>query len=166
MKSPRATWFTSFRWWIAAGGLVLIALELQFHAHYRFAVVVGDSMLPTLKAGDLLLVDKRAYDQTEPHRGDIVVARYSAGLVVKRVVGLPWEEVELRYGRLYVNGALMKESHPIEPGYLSVEQGKLLDGDFATLGDNRAVPPALAVHPIVTKADILGKVVLALGKHL
>src|SRR5262249_42619974 len=166
MKNRLTTWFTPLGRWVAAGGVILILLGLQFQAHYRFAVVVGDSMLPTLRAGDLLLVDKRAYDQAEPTRGDIVVARYSAGLVVKRVVGLPWEEVELRFGRLYINGGLLKESHPVQPGYLSVEQGKLFDGDFATLGDNRAVPPALAVHPIVTKADILGKVVLALGKHL
>jgi hypothetical protein len=47
-----------------------------------------------------------------------------------------------------------------------VETGTLLAGDFATLGDNRAIVAALAVHPIVTKADILGKVVLALGKHI
>ena len=129
-------------------------------------VVVGDSMLPTLKAADLLLVDERAYDHTQPRRGDIVVVRYPVGLVVKRLVGLPGEEVEVRYGRLYINGGLMKENHLINPGYLYVEKGNLLEGDFATLGDNRAVPPALAIHPIVTKADILGKVVLALGKQI
>jgi hypothetical protein len=47
-----------------------------------------------------------------------------------------------------------------------VGEGKLFPEDFATLGDNRSVAPASAVHPIVTKADILGKVVLALGKKI
>ena len=56
----------------------------------------------------------------------------------------------------------MKENHPIYPGYLYVAQGKILPGDFATLGDNRAVSPATAVHPIVTRADIQGKVVCVL----
>jgi len=60
----------------------------------------------------------------------------------------------------------MNEKHLIEPGGLDVGEGKLLAGDFATLGDNRAIAAALAVHPIVTKADILGKVVLALGKRI
>ena len=41
----------------------------------------------------------------------------------------------------------------------------MLAGDYATLGDNRAIPPALAVHPIIRKADILGKVVLVIGKQ-
>jgi len=112
------------------------------------------------------MVDKRAYEQSEPSRDDIVVANYSGGLVVKRVVGLPGEEVGLKQGRLYINGVLTKEQHSIDPGDLDVGEGKLLPGDFATLGDNRAVAPRLAIHPIVTKSDILGKVVLALGKKI
>ena len=120
-------------------------------------------MLPTLKPGDVLLVDKRAYKQVEPERGDIVVARHAGDLIVKRVVGLPGEEVEVKQGRLYVNGERVKENHAICPGYLYVGKGKTLPEDFATLGDNRTIPPTAAVHPIITKADILGKVVLVIG---
>ena len=94
------------------------------------------------------------------------MARYSGELVVKRVVGLPGEEVEVRYGKLYINNRLMQEDHQVEQGTLSVEKGNLFEGDFATLGDNRAVSPASAIHPIVAKADILGKVVLAPGKKI
>jgi signal peptidase I len=119
-------------------------------------------MLPTLTSGSLLLIDKRAYDQLEPDRGDVVIARYAGGLVVKRVVGLSGEEVEVRQGRLYVNGRRVKENHAVYPGYLFVGKGKLLPGDFATLGDNRAVSAATAVHPIITESDILGKVVFVL----
>jgi signal peptidase I len=165
MKNSHATWWFPPGPWVLTGGLVLIAIGLLFRSHYRFALVAGDSMFPTLKSGELLLVDERAYDHVEPRRGDIVVARYSGGLVVKRIVGLPGEEVEVRGGMLYINGGLVKESHPVDPGDLSVGKGWLLDGDFATLGDNRAVASALAVHPIVTKAEILGKVVLAVGKQ-
>ena len=88
-----------------------------------------------------------------------MVARHDGCLIVKRVVGLPGEEVEVRQGRLYVNSRRVKENHAIKPGYLFVGNGKLLPGDFATLGDNRAVSPATAVHPIITKRQILGKVV-------
>ena len=146
--------------------MVLVAFGLLFRAHYRFVIVMGDSMVPTLEAGDVLMVDKRAYGRAEPVRGDIVVVRYSRGYVVKRIVGLPGEEVEVRRGELYINGGLMKENHPIGPGNLDVEKGNLLDGDFATLGDNRGVPSILAIHPIATKSEILGKVVLDLGKRI
>lgn len=151
---------------LAALGIILAAIGAGFSAHYKLVIVSGSSMLPTLSSRDLLVIDKRAYEKSQPDRGDIVVARGTASLVVKRVVGLPGEVVEVRTGRLYVNGSPMPEPHKIHPGYLEVEKGKLLPGDFATLGDNRAVARASAVHPIVTKDDILGKVVLALGKEL
>jgi signal peptidase I len=111
---------------------------------------------------NLLLIDKRAYDQLEPDRGEMVITRYTGDLIVKRVVGRSCEEVEVRQGRLYVNGRRVKENHAIYPGYLFVGKGKLFPGDFATLGDNRAVSPARAVHPSVNKSDILGKVVFVL----
>jgi signal peptidase I len=112
------------------------------------------------------MVDKRAYTLGGPARGDIVVAHYSGGLVVKRVVGLPGESVGIRKGRLFVNGVHMKEQHLIDPGYLDVGEGRLFPGDFATLGDNRAVAPAYAVNPIVNRSDILGKVVSSLGRRI
>jgi signal peptidase I len=112
----------------------------------------------------MLLIDERTYNRAEPERGDIIVMRYPHGLIVKRIVGLPGEEVEVRRGILYVNGSVVEESHDIEPGNLDVEKGNLSSGDFATLGDNRAVPSALAIHPIAVRADIVGKVVLILGK--
>ena len=166
MKSASTPRPSHRAWRLASVGIILVVFGLAFRAHYRLVIVSGTSMLPTLKPGDVLLIDKRAYQQFEPGRGDIVVAQCSAGLVVKRVVGLPGEEVEVQKGKLYINGGLMNEKHLTEPGWLDVETGTLLAGDFATLGDNRAIVAALAVHPIVTKADILGKVVLALGKHI
>jgi signal peptidase I len=123
-------------------------------------------MLPTLVPGDILVIDKQAYQNSEPERGDIVVAKYSGGLVVKRVVGLPGKKVAVKTGKIYINGALVKENHPIDLGDLEVGEGRLLPRDFATLGDNRDVAPVLAIHPIVTAPDIMGKVVSALGKRL
>lgn len=153
------------RWWVIACAALISAL-LVFHAHFQLAIVVGDSMLPTLKSGDLLLVDKRAYQNIEPHRGDIVVGRYAAKLIVKRIVGVPGEEVEVRMGTLYVNGVARQEDYRTGEGFFDVTRGKLFDGDFATLGDNRAIPAALAVHPILARPDILGKVVFSSGKRL
>ena len=158
MKTPRVAAF-SCRAWLAATGIALILVGLLFRSTYQITVVSGESMLPTLQSDDLLLVDKRAYDQVEPDRADLVVARHAGGLIVKRVVGLSGEEVEVKHGRLYVNGERVKENYATFPGDLCVGPGRILPGDFATLGDNRAVPSDTAVHPIVTRAGILGKVV-------
>jgi signal peptidase I len=118
-------------------------------------------MLPTLRTGDVLLVNRRAYVDSQPRRGDVVVARYHKRLVVKRIVGLPGEEVEVKKGVLFIDDSLEKENHPIRQGSLNIGKGKLLDGYFATLGDNRAVPAVLAIHPILLKSEIVGKVVFS-----
>jgi signal peptidase I len=147
-----------FRWGFALS-LVTLGILAVIRSHYQFAVVVGESMQPTFRSGDLLIVDRAAYRGTPPARGDVVVAHYRKDLVVKRVVALPGEVVELKTGRLCIDGQPVVEPYPTRPGTLSVSQGRMLEGRFATLGDNRRVSPAQAVHPIVSVPDILGKVV-------
>jgi signal peptidase I len=149
-------------WLMTMGTALILALAVLSH-EFKLAVVVGQSMLPTLHPGDVLIVDRRAYDQSDPGRGDIVVARYGKDWVVKRVVGLPGEEVEVKKGALYIDGAPEPEDHSIEQGPLDVEKGRLLAGDFATLGDNRAVPAVLAIHPILSRSEMLGKVVFSIS---
>jgi len=134
---------------------------LAFRSHYQVAIVVGGSMRPTLRPGDLLVVDKKAYRASEPARGDIIMARYRDELVVKRIIALPGEEVEVKQGTLYIDGMPRPEPHPTERGFLDIGKGKLLTGKFATLGDNRSIPLAQAVHPIVSKENIVGKVLLS-----
>lgn len=140
---------------LAAGLAVLLLL----HAQFRLALVVGDSMLPGLRTGDLLVLDKRAYRAAAPRRGDVVVARHGRELIVKRVVGLPGEEVALKLGRLYINGLPLAERQPVQPGFLSISPGRLLSSKFALLGDNRDVGVYQAVHAVVAKDQIVGKVI-------
>ena len=151
--------------WVVTS-IALSSGMLMFRDHFRLTIVVGDSMLPTLKSGDVLLVDRLAYQNSEPRRGDIVMARYAAEFVVKRIVGLPGEELEVKRGALFINGTPQNENHGVKAGSLDIAKGELLSEDFATLGDNRAIPAVLAIHPIISKPDILGKVVLSFGKRL
>jgi signal peptidase I len=144
-------------------GAGLIAAFTIFCSEFKLAIVVGESMLPTLRSGDLLIIDRRAYEHSDPGRGDIIVARYGKDWVVKRVVGLPGEEVEVRRGTLFVDGQARSEEHAIEKGLLDVTKGRLLAGDFATLGDNRALPAVLAVHPILSRNEMLGKVIFSVS---
>lgn len=146
-------------------GIALVAGLFLLRQHYRLAMVVGESMLPTLHPGELLLVDRRAYTHSTPQRGDVILARYHSDIIVKRIVGLPGEELELRQGILYVDGLAADEHHGIKKGALDVAKGKLGDDDFATLGDNRAIPAAIAVHPILSRAEILGKVIGSWSSH-
>lgn len=142
--------------------VALVALLVAFRAHFTVFIAKGESMMPGLRSGDLVLVDKLAYRALAPKRGDIVVARAGNDLIVKRVVGLPGEEVELRQGSLYVNQLPFSEEYVLEPGWLSLRRGRLLEDRYALLGDNRSVSSDVLVHAIVAKNQILGKVVHSL----
>lgn len=139
--------------------LLVLCLLGALRSHYQLAVVMGDSMQPTFCSGDWLIVNRAAYWSRPPARGDVVVARYHRELVVKRIVALPGELVELKAGRLCIDGQTVAEPYPTKRGPLSVSRGRMFEGSFATLGDNRRVSANQAVHPIITVRDIVGKVV-------
>jgi signal peptidase I len=141
--------------------LVMVCLFL-LQGRYRLVLVVGESMQPTLEHGDLLVVSKRSYDQREPIRGDVVVAWSNGELLVKRVVGLPGEVLEIVNGGLYVNHELVLEDHAVQGSSLDIGRGSLANGRFALLGDNRGLSSRVTVSAIVSRHDMLGKVVYRL----
>ncbi len=81
-------------------------------------------MEPNLHTDQRLVVEKLSYRFHGPRRGDIVVIRVpSQGdeLLIKRVIGLPGETVEIRDGRVYIDGQLLDE--PYASG--STRQGRI-----------------------------------------
>lgn len=79
--------------------------------------VEGQSMEPNLYSDQRLVVEKVSYRFHGPQRFDIVVLKLpSQGeeLLIKRVVGLPGETVEIRDGHVYINGELLQESFTAE----------------------------------------------------
>jgi signal peptidase I len=80
--------------------------------------VEGQSMEPNLHTDQRLVVEKLSYRFHGPQRFDIVVLKLpSQGdeLLIKRVIGLPGETVEIKDGHVYVNGQLLEESFTEEP---------------------------------------------------
>lgn len=146
--------------------LVLLQCALLLGlSRFRITLVVGNSMRPGLQTGDLLIIDKRAYTRANPDRNDVVLARYGKDLIVKRVVGLPGERVEIRGGHLYVNSFPVAEPHPIQPGNLAILPGTLFSERYALLGDNRSMGNSQNVHAVLPKEAILGKVIRVLNWH-
>lgn len=150
---PRRSWIP---WVLAVIAIVLAGFRTQF----QVIVVNGDSMVPTLHSGDLLVVSTRAYRETAPNRGDLVIVRHHGELMVKRVVGLPGEVVDTRDGRVFVNDrALPENGYDTLPGLLEIRPGRVIDDSYAVLGDNRSLPAAVLVHAVVPKSGIVGKVI-------
>jgi len=101
--------------------------------------VNGDSMVPTLKDSEILLLKK--YDHTF-ERFDIIVFTYNESRLIKRVIGLPGEYVEYKNDELYVNGKKVKEkftknSKTKDFKMEDIELDKISKGCYFVMGDNR-----------------------------
>lgn len=127
---------------------ILISTYLLITFVITRTIVDGNSMYPTLKNGDQLLVDKLTYKLKEPQRYDIIIFKqpYSRnGYYVKRIIGLPGEKVEIDdNGFIYINGSIIKDIY----GYQKIEDagmvrksaGKYIivpNDEYFVLGDNR-----------------------------
>ncbi len=88
-------------------------------------VVDGVSMMPTLENGDRMIVNKIGYTIGEPKRFDVVVFHAPEEKdYIKRVIGLPGDEVEYRDDVLYVNG------EPFEEPYLDQYKAEIADSSI------------------------------------
>jgi signal peptidase I len=103
-------------WVILIGSALLIALLIKtflFQAFY----IPSESMYPTLKKGDRILVNKVSYKVHDVNRGDIVVFETPDGEdsnikdLVKRVIALPGETIKTDEGRVYINDRLLDEPY-------------------------------------------------------
>jgi signal peptidase I len=141
------------------GGGLLLSLVVAWRLQYALVLTVGTSMQPTLANGELLLVARRAYTRRSPQRGDIVVARYGNEFITKRIVGLPGERVELVDGELWIDGSPLPAPHETTPGRLTIAPGTLSPERYALVGDNRSQPTEQSVHAVVSRDQLLGRVV-------
>lgn len=120
------------------GAVLLATLIITFVG--RAFTVDGPSMLPTLHGGERLLVDKLTYRFRSPERGDIVVFRYPADpshYFIKRVIGVPGDEVEILAGRVFVNGFPLVEEYVQGVTYGHHRRYVVPADHFFVLGDNR-----------------------------
>ena len=97
------------------------------------------SMKPTLQPGELLLVNKLAYKIGNPQHGDVIVFHYPANPVedyIKRLIGLPGDEVKVENGQVFINGQSLDEPYISAPPSYRGSWEVPLDS-FFVLGDHR-----------------------------
>jgi len=118
------------------------------------------SMQNTLFAGDFVLVNKLAYKLGEPHRGDIIVFRYPPNPqeipYIKRVIGLPGDQVQIADGQVFINGQgliepYLKNDTPRD-GTWNVPEDSLF-----VMGDNRHNSSDSRMWGFVPIENVIGK---------
>ena len=116
-KSRRSATRTVIEWIAVVGGALLVALVIRAFFLAAF-YIPSESMVPTLEKGDRVLVNKLSYKLHDVHRGDVVVFERPPnepdnGIkdLIKRVVALPGETIEVRECKVLINGAPLDESY-------------------------------------------------------
>lgn len=118
---------------------VLIALVINLFLA-QATQVLGQSMEPTLHSAQRVVVEKVTYRLLHgPRRGDIVVLSLPGqrDLLIKRVIGLPGETVEVRAGQVYIDGELLNEPWSVNPGGHDYGPIVVPPLHVFVLGDNR-----------------------------
>lgn len=126
-------------------GAILIAFLLT-HFVIVNAIIPSGSMENTIMTHSRVIGSRLSYLSSGPQRGDIVIFKYPVDedvLYIKRVIGLPGETVEIKEGKIYINGS----SEPLKEDYLPEEWTycndgytfQVPEGSYLMLGDNRNV---------------------------
>lgn len=122
---------------------IIIAIVLAFFIRYfivELYMVEGPSMRPTLINGERLVVNKFIYRFKQPEKGDIVVFRYPRDPsrdFIKRVIGVAGDVIEVKDGKVFLNGQLLNESYILERTRGSYPAATIPDGHIFVMGDNR-----------------------------
>lgn len=120
---------------------LILALVLYFLIDSVIARVrvINISMLPTLRPGEFLMVNKLAYRFSEIERGDIIVFHYPQNPeedFIKRVIGVPGDTVSVMKGVVHINGQAVDEPYISDPPTYN-GQWMIPEGNVFVLGDNR-----------------------------
>lgn len=148
---------------------MIIIIIIMFIIFYVASItqVVGDSMSPTLKNGEVFILNKMKYRFSEVKRSDIISLQYAdTKYLIKRVIGLPGEKIEIKNNTLYINDKKYKEDYLKED--LSYEDFSLrtlgyevIPKDmYLVLGDNRENSLDSREIGLIKRKDINGKISL------
>jgi signal peptidase I len=142
--------------------ILAVVLFFAINAVSARVRVDGFSMVPTLQDGEYVLVNRLAYRSKLPERGDIIVfvsPQVSDLDLIKRVIGLPGDQVKISGGVVEVNGQVLNEPYiaaaPIYNGDWDVPEGNLF-----VLGDNRNDSSDSHAWGLLPVDNVIGKAIL------
>ncbi len=143
--------------------VVLVVVGILLVAFFTLVMkpvrVSGISMEPTYHNGSFNLINRAAYWWAEPQRGDVVAYGFTGehAMLLKRVIGLPGETIQLRGGRVFINGELLEEPYLVHRMRWNTKPVELKEDEYYLIGDNRGMPQENHDFGRGTRRKIIGK---------
>ena len=145
MSKQKTSWQDTVSDWLVS---IIVAVALAFCIRTFIVepyMVEGSSMYPTLVNHERLLVNKFTYFVSDPQKGEIIVFRYpkdESRDFIKRVIATAGDTVEMRSGKVLVNGTEIDEPYtwnedPKGPNLSDYRKSVVPEGHIFVLGDNR-----------------------------
>lgn len=166
-RKPTGTarnWFFETRYWLRDLILSVLLAFIVIVFLYQPVQVEGTSMMPRLENNERIFINKFVYRFRPVERGDVVVFRYPldpSKSYIKRVIGLPGDEVTIHDGRVLVNGKPLREPY-VPPEYLDAQSYspvKVEPHHYFVLGDHRNSSRDSREWGTVDRSLIYGKAV-------
>ena len=166
-KQKNNSWKSEILEWIIVIEVAVVAAVILNLFIIVNAVIPTASMEPTVMTGDRVFGNRLAYLSEDPQRGDIVMFKFpddESQLFIKRIIGMPGETLEMKDGKIYINGSDTALDEP----YLTVvpvgDYGPVTipKDAYFMMGDNRNISADSRywVNTFVYREKIEGKAVL------
>jgi len=162
--STARKWFFETRYWLRDLILALLLAIIVIVFLYQPVQVEGTSMMPRLENHERIFINKFLYRFRPIERGDVVVFQYPLDMsksYIKRVIGLPGDEVSIRDGHVQVNGKPLTEPY-VPPNYLDDQNYpsvRVEPNHYYVLGDHRSSSNDSREWGTVDRHCIYGKAV-------
>jgi len=137
--------------------LLIFFLIRTFIQNFR---IEGASMEPNMHDGQYLIISKVTYWLHPPQRGDVVVFDFPRDpnrQFIKRIIGLPGENVEIKQGQVFINDQLLEEPYSPNAGTYSWGPETIGPDEYFVLGDNRPYSSDSHSGWTLPRENIIGK---------
>ncbi len=140
--------------------LAILAALLISHFLMAHTTIPTGSMIPTININDHMIINRIPYYYRNPERGELVIFRYEGQNLIKRVVGMAGDIIDMEGGRVYINGEEFDELEYINTPNTTYPQFikypyTVPENSYFVMGDNRENSGDSRSFGAVTRADII-----------
>jgi len=161
-QESRENFFTELLKFVVVAAIIVIPVRLFIAQPF---IVSGESMDPTFKNGQYLIVDELSYRFSEPERGDVIIFRYPRNpkeYFIKRIIGLPGDTVRIANNTISVTSPDGTTQTLDEPYVVNQGDGPngtytVSEDSYFVMGDNRPESSDSRMWGMLPRDNIIGR---------